>query len=72
MRHDEVSDQYRGHAISVAIDEDADGSWSWTYTIDRRISLLTGRRCPDAAGALEQGLSAARARVDELEDELGA
>ena len=66
MNKHQVSDHYRGHSISVEIVEDSDGSWSWIYSIDGRPSLLTGLRCPDAAVARQQGLIAARARVDEL------
>jgi hypothetical protein len=67
MEHQRYDEVYRGHSISVEVREDAPDGWSWCYMIDSRLSLMTGSGLRDSSSAAQQGLIAARARVEELE-----
>jgi hypothetical protein len=69
MEHKEYEEVYREHSILLEVQEERPDSWSWYYKIDGRISLLTGGRLKDSASAVQQGLKAARARVQELVEE---
>ena len=61
---------YRGHGICVEADERRPDCWGWSYLIDGRISSVSRiSLCPGLEDALTQGMSAATARVDELERE---
>jgi hypothetical protein len=66
MQHKRYEEVYRGHSILLEVEEEMLGGWSWYYMIDGRVSLLTGHRLKDATTAAQQGMLAARARVEEL------
>ena len=69
MQHKRYEEVYRGHSIMLEVQEDVPGNWSWYYMIDGRVSLMTGSGLKDAISAAQQGIVAARTRVEEIVNE---
>jgi hypothetical protein len=62
----EATAKHRGHTIKVIATRVEAGRWSWGYLIDKRIDGRGRITLATPEAALRMGMSAAKARAEEL------